>query len=184
MTAMEEVAFQFQKGAAGPPAAPSNRRTTEQEQVERDLAALANKDIHELRVRWRRLFRTKAPEHLSRSLLTRILGYRLQADAFGDLDRESKRFLDRIAKQLAAGSDKPVPPVAETLSLKPGTVLVREYEDVLHRAVVTEDGYAWKGVTYRSLSEVARAITGSRWNGPRFFCLRDKKPLMPTEEGV
>jgi hypothetical protein len=179
---MEEAAFPFQKGAAGPPAAPSNGRTTEQEQIERDLAALADEDTHELRVRWRRLFRTKAPEHLSRSLLTRILGYRLQADAFGDLDRESKRFLDRVAKQIAAGSDKPVPPVAETLSLKPGTVLIREYEGVLHRAIVAEDGYAWNGTTYSSLSEVARAITGTRWNGPRFFGLRAKRPLMPTEE--
>lgn len=166
------------------PAAPNSHRVAEQEQIESELAALASADIHELRVRWRRLFRTKAPEHLSRSLLVRILGYRLQADAFGDLDRESKRFLDRIAKQLAAGSDKPVPPVAETLSLKPGTVLIREYEGVLHRAVATDGGYAWNGTIYRSLSEVARAITGTRWNGPRFFGLRDRKSLASAEEGA
>lgn len=181
---MQQALFHLQEGVSGAPPAPPSRRTPEQEQIESELAVLAGADIHELRVRWRRLFRTKAPEHLSRSLLVRILGYRLQADAFGDLDRESKRFLDRIAQQLAAGSDKPVPPVAETLNLKLGTILIREYEGVLHRAVVKDDGYAWNGTVYRSLSEVARAITGIRWNGPRFFGLRDKKLPVPTEEGA
>lgn len=179
---MEQVSPHLERGAAEGSAAPADHQTTKHEKVESELAALASADIHELRVRWRRLFRSKAPEHLSRSLLVRILGYRMQADAFGDLDRESLRFLDRIAKQLAAGSDKPVPPVAETPSLKPGTVLIREHEGVLHRAVVTEGGYMWNGTTYRSLSEVARAITGTRWNGPRFFGLRDRKPRIQAEE--
>jgi hypothetical protein len=181
---MEQVSPHVQEGAAESPAASISPHTTKHEKIESELTALACSDIHELRVCWRRLFRTKAPEHLSRSLLVRILGYRLQADAYGDLDRESRRFLDRVARALAAGSDKPVPPVVETLSLKVGTVLIREYEGVLHRAVIAEDGYIWNGTNYRSLSEVARAITGTRWNGPRFFGLRDRKPSTLVEEGA
>lgn len=181
---MKQVATHRGGGVADAPATPPDHQASKQQKVESELAALASADIHELRVRWRRLFRTKAPEHLSRTLLVRILSYRLQAEVYGDLDRESLRFLDRIARQLAAGSDKPVPPVTETLSLKPGTVLIREYDGVLHQAMVTGDGYSWNGRSYRSLSEVARAITGTRWNGPRFFGLRDRKPNMQAEEAA
>ncbi|MEE1656749.1 DUF2924 domain-containing protein [Microvirga sp. CF3062] len=181
---MKQGIIRLDGGAAGQSAAPTDRQAAKQQEVESELAVLVSVDIHELRVRWRRLFRTKAPEHLSRALLVRILSYRLQAVAYGDLDRESLRFLDRIARQHAAGSDKPVPPVAETLSLKPGTVLIREYDGVLHQATVTGDGFAWNGTSYRSLSEVARAITGTRWNGPRFFGLRDRKPNMQAEQAA
>jgi Protein of unknown function (DUF2924) len=73
-----------------------------------------------------------------------------------------------------------IPPLPERRSLKPGTELVREHAGALHRVVVLADGFAWNGARYRSLSEVARAITGTNWNGPRFFGLRDKaKPARP-----
>ncbi len=139
-----------------------------------ELAALAALDIHELRMRWRKLFRKTAPPHLPRHLLLRILAYRIQANLYGDLDRETLRTLERIGKQRAAGDTTPVPPVPEKRSLKPGTELVREHDGVLHRVTVLAEGCAWQGTTYASLSEVARAITGTRWNGPRFFGLRDK----------
>ena len=149
-----------------------------------EIAALENLDIHGLRLRWRRLFRKSAPPHLPRYLLLRIIAYRIQANAFGDLDRETVRFLDRIArereKRRASGELRSpktpplVPPVAEKRSLKAGTILVREHEGLLHRVTVVEAGFAWNETTYRSLSEVARAITGTNWNGPRFFGLRDK----------
>ncbi len=142
--------------------------------VAAELAALASLDLHALRVRWRKLFRREAPAHLTRALLLRILAYRVQANAFGDLDRETARFLDRIARGRRAGDKSPVPPVAETRTLKTGAQLVREHDGVLHRVTVVEGGYAWADTTYRSLSEVARAITGTRWNGPRFFGLRDR----------
>ena len=99
------------------------------------------------------------------------------------LDRETARFLDRIARdwrerQANGGSRSskkppPVPPVPRGRSLKPGTILAREHGGVLHRVVVAKDGFEGGGGTYRSLSEVARAITGTNWNGPRFFGLRD-----------
>jgi hypothetical protein len=152
----------------------SDNEPSREAAVAAEVAALADLDLHGLRVRWRKLFRKQAPAHLSRALLVRILAYRVQANAFGDLDRETARFLDRIARQRRAGDKSPIPPVAETRTLKVGAQLVREHDGVLHRVTVAEGGYAWAGTTYRSLSEVARAITGTRWNGPRFFGLRDR----------
>ena len=102
----------------------------------------------------------------------RALSYKLQADALGDLDRDTARALDRMAGQ---GAGAEVMPVPGTRSAQRGTVLVREWQGTLHSVMVMEDGYAWNCVTYRSLSEVARAITGTRWNGPRFFGLRATK---------
>ena len=139
--------------------------------------------LDQLRVRWRKLFRRPAPAHLPRYLLFRVIACRIQANALGDLDKEAVRFLDAVAadwqKRRAAGETNskrppPVPPVPARRSLKPGTILAREYAGELQRVVVLEDGFAWNGKPYRSLSEVARAITGTNWNGPRFFGLRDK----------
>jgi hypothetical protein len=66
-------------------------------------------------------------------------------------------------------------PVPDKIGLRPGTVLIREWDGAPQRVMVLADGFAWNGSTYKSLSQVARAITGTRWNGPRFFGLRDKK---------
>src|SRR5215213_1063712 len=98
-----------------------------------EIAALENLDIHGLRLRWRRLFRKPAPPHLPRYLLLRIIAYRIQANVYGDLDRETIRFLDSIArereKRRASGELRSpktlplVPPVSEKRSLKPGTIL-------------------------------------------------------------
>ncbi len=154
--------------------------------LQAELASLDSLDLHELRVRWRKLYRSPPPAHLSRPLLLRMGAYKIQAQALGDLDRDTIRFLDRIARQRKAGKPATgnVPPVPEKKTLKPGTLLVREHGGTLHQVVVIEAGFAWNGSTYKSLSEVARAITGTTWNGPRFFGLRDRaKPgHSPREE--
>jgi hypothetical protein len=155
---------------------------TEAERVAAEVAALADLDLHGLRVRWRKLFRKGAPAHLTRALLLRVLAYRVQANAFGDLDRETARTLERIARAHRAGERKPVPAVPDPRTLKPGAVLVREHGGTLHRVTVVEGGYAWSGTTHRSLSEVARAITGTQWNGPRFFGLREGPARAPGAE--
>lgn len=144
--------------------------------VSAQLAALTSSDLHQLRVQWRKLMRSEAPAHLTRSLLLRILAYKVQELAYGGLDRESVRYLDRIAERLAAGDTNPVPPVPDPRRgrLRPGTLLEREHGGTLHRVSVIEEGFSWQGRTYQSLSEVARAITGTNWNGPRFFGLRDR----------
>ena len=159
--------------------------------LETELAALDGLDIDGLRQRWRKLFRASAPPHLPRYLLLRIIAYRLQANVYGDLDRETVRFLDRVAadwkKQRASNNPrKPkavprIPPVPSHASLKSGTLLAREYAGTMHRVVIVPGGFLWNDTTYSSLSEVARAITGTNWNGPRFFGLRDKSDARDSQ---
>jgi hypothetical protein len=151
---------------------------TNRQRIAQELKHLRDLETYDLQVRWRRTFGRSAPRHLPKHLLLRILAYKLQADAFGDLDRETVRTLEQIARDAAkakASGDnvtKVVPPVEEVRGLKPGTLLVREHERVLHRVTVQVKGFTWNGQSFRSLSEVARAITGTRWSGPRFFGLR------------
>jgi hypothetical protein len=117
-----------------------------------------------------------APAHLPRHLLFAIIAYRLQADRLGDLDHETKQVLDRTdARDTAATvSARLVSFDQKRVELTPGTVIVREWDRQSQRVMVMADGFAWNGQTYDSLSKVAFAITGTKWNGPRFFGLRDK----------
>ena len=150
-----------------------------------EVEQLSGLDLHQLRVRWRKLLRNAPPAHLSRSLLVRILSYKIQAKVLGELDRETARYLDRIAHDYARRrrtqerrqpkAPPPVPPVPISRRLKQGTLLAREFDGQMHTVTVGLDGFAWNGITYASLSEIARLITGTRWNGPRFFGLRDTR---------
>jgi hypothetical protein len=145
------------------------------DRIEADLARLASLDHASLKRRWRMVFGRAAPEHLSRPLLHRILAYRVQADALGDLDRDTIRMLTRLGS--GEGGDIPLP---ESRGTKPGTLLVREWQGSLQRVMVMEQGFAWNGETYDSLTKVAFAITGTAWNGPRFFGLRQKASASGT----
>jgi hypothetical protein len=143
------------------------------EALDIEIARLRGLDVVELRARWRTVFRRRAPPHLPRHLLFRVLAYRLQADHLGDLDSDTRRLLDRSGSpaevgRLAADRNR------RRTELRPGTILVREWDGHLQRVMVLADGFSWNGGTYQSLSEVAFAVTGTRWNGPRFFGLRDK----------
>ena len=102
---------------------------------------------------------------------------RIQADRLGDLDHETGQVLDRTdAKDTGAKmSARLVSFDQKRTELTPGTVLVREWDRRSQRVMVMADGFAWNGQTYDSLSKVAFAITGTKWNGPRFFGLRDKE---------
>ena len=131
-----------------------------------EIARLRDFDVQSLRIQWRNMFRQPAPTHLPRYLMIRVLAYRLQADRFGDLDGASRRLLDRTPSPEAAGS------VAGQALLRPGTILARDWNGKMHRVTVLSDGFSWNGETHASLSRVAFAITGTRWNGPRFFGLR------------
>ena len=95
------------------------------------------------------------------------------ARRLGDLDAESRRLLDGPGSPEDAGK-RAVDPKRLTADVRPGTMLAREWNGRMHRVAVLADGFAWNGKTYSSLSTVASAITGTRWNGPRFFGLRDK----------
>jgi Protein of unknown function (DUF2924) len=129
-----------------------------------------------LRARWKSLFRQQPPPHLPRHLLFAVLAYRLQADALGDLNPATARLLQQIA---TAGGTGEASRLTEEFGrrmtdLKPGTILMREWNARAYRVMVVDEGFAWNGKTYDSLSKVAFAITGTHWNGPRFFGLRDK----------
>ena len=143
--------------------------------LETEIAHLRGLDLDGLRARWRSLTGRPAPSHVPKTLLLRVLAYRVQAATFGDLDQVTARLLARLASQ-ARSDERAEVPVPDSIGLKPGTVLVREWEGTPQRVMVLSDGFAWNGTTYQSLSQVARAITGTRWNGPRFFGLRDKAP--------
>lgn len=140
-----------------------------------EIARLRDLDLAGLRARWRTIFRRSAADHLPRHLLFRVLAYRLQAERFGHLDKDTQRFLDRVASGAKAGCElKPADGHASRNGLQPGTILVREWNGVLQRVMVLDQGFTWNGTTYRSLTEVAVAMTGTRWSGPRFFGLRDR----------
>jgi len=147
---------------------PPDRKTLDVE-----IARLRDLDVGELRNRWQTVFGRRAPPHLPRHLLFRVLAYRLQADQLGDLDCECQRLLDRSESPENAGQ-RAVDLSRRTVNLRPGTVLGREWNGRMHRVAVLADGFAWNGKTYPSLSKVAFEITGTRWNGPKFFGLRDK----------
>jgi hypothetical protein len=123
---------------------------------------------------------TPPPPHLPRHLLFRVLVYRLQADHWGDLDAESQRLLDGTGSPEDAGK-RAVEGKQLTTDIPPGTMLAREWNGRMRRVAVLAEGFAWNGKTYRSLSAVAQAITGTRWNGPKFFGLRDKPSKDPQK---
>jgi hypothetical protein len=141
--------------------------------LESEIARLRDLDVSEFRARWQTVFGQRPPLQLPRHLLFRMLAYRLQANRIGDLDGETSRILDGSASPEAA-SKQAMAVSRLTATLRPGTVLAREWEGRMQRVSVLADGFAWNGKTYASLSKVAFAITGTRWNGPRFFGLRDK----------
>jgi hypothetical protein len=160
-----------------------NGRVTTETSVEDEIAHLRGLDLKGLRARWQSVLQRPAPDHLPRHLLFAIIAFRIQADRFGDLDYETRLLLDR------SGAKEPGTAMSARLisfdqkrtELTPGTVLVREWDRQSQRVMVMSDGFAWNGQTYDSLSKVAFAITGTNWNGPRFFGMRDKVDRLARE---
>jgi Protein of unknown function (DUF2924) len=147
---------------------------------EAEIARLRDLGLDELRARWRTIFRRRAPAHLPRQLLFRVVAYRLQAERYGDLDGVTRKLLDRVGSKSVARDDRAgvvlnVPRPA----LRPGTVLVREWDGRPQQVMVLTDGFAWNGKSYRSLSQVALAMTGTRWSGPRFFGVKGSAEVRP-----
>ena len=137
------------------------------------LSRLPTLDIGELRQQWRGLYKTQAPRHFSRELLVRAVAYRMQELARGGLRPEPQRQLRRIAQQFKETGDATTRARAE---LKPGTRLMREWQSRTYDVLVLDDGFSWQGTRYRSLSAIARKITGTPWSGPLFFGLKPNRP--------
>jgi hypothetical protein len=141
--------------------------------IDIEIARLRDLDLCDLQARWHTVLGRRPSPHLPRHLLFRVLAYRLQADHFGDLDIESRQLLDGAGSPDDAGK-RAVDPGRLTADVRPGTVLVREWNGRMQRVTVLAEGFAWNGKIYSSLSKIAFAITGTRWNGPKFFGMRDK----------
>jgi hypothetical protein len=141
------------------------------------------------------------PSDLGRPLTLRVIAYKLQAQRLGDLDKTSLRELSSFTNRGPVRADHANAPAADIVAhrerpclsslvepatrapriARPNTLLTREYGGALHRVMVLDEGVSWNGNTYESLSKVAFAITGTKWNGPRFFGLRDP---MPSQDSV
>jgi len=141
------------------------------------VANLEGLDLSGLRRQWRAHLGGEAPAHLSRWLLMKVLAYRLQSDMLGDLDKSIRRILRSGEEDgVDAPFDRRAPQTREGLGLKAGALLVREWNGRLERVMILEEGFAWNGQTFGSLSQIAKAMTGTNWNGHRFFGLRQGKP--------
>jgi Protein of unknown function (DUF2924) len=136
--------------------------------VAREVEALGQATLDALKERWRALYRTEPPPRISRDLLIRALAYRIQERALGGLRPSTRRLLAKVAED--ASARRPIE-LAPRPTLKPGTVLLREWHGIQHQVIVREDGVVFQGKPYKSLSEVAHRITGTKWSGPRFFGL-------------
>jgi hypothetical protein len=160
------------QNSAGPrepgPGIHSSHEASGSAAIEARLARLAETPTRDLRAEWRRQYRGEPPSKLSRDLLIRALAYKIQEQASGGPDAALKRRLRTLAEQLAAGAD--VSRGAGT-ALKPGARLVREWRGQTHTITVLEDGFDYEGRRFRSLSQIAKTITGVHWSGPRFFGL-------------
>lgn len=141
--------------------------------VESELAYLGNLGIDHLRKRWKARFGTPPPRVQSSDVLRRIFAWQFQAKAFGELDATSMRQLRQIADALERDGNYE-PQIRRDVA--PGVVLTREWKGVTHKVTATAGGFEHLGKHYRSLSDIARTITGTRWSGPRFFGLEQKPP--------
>ena len=135
----------------------------ERDKLKDEITRLQSLGIEELKVRWRTLYKTEAPARFSRDLLIRAVAYRLQERALGGLKPATRRLFQRL---VAAACGRRSLKLAAVRKLEPGAVLIREWGGVQHRVMVRESGFSFGGKEYRSLSEVARVITGTRCSGP------------------
>jgi hypothetical protein len=149
------------------------------ETVDATIADLNDLDADQLRLQWRNHLGGTAPAHLPHWLLLRVLAYRLQAAALGDLDKATLRSIRASQDNAIDFASRPFkmrsPRTRDGTGLNSGALLVREWKGKLERVMALDNGFAWNGRHFSSLSQVAKAITGTSWNGHRFFGLRSTK---------
>jgi Protein of unknown function (DUF2924) len=140
----------------------------DREAIEAEIDRIRSLGVDALRSLWRATFRASPPPAFTKDFITRSLCWHLQEHAFGGLDPKTAKHLAGVVRGNWSKADRP-------RRLKPGTLLVREYQGARHTVTVVANGFVWREATYASLSTIARAITGTNWNGPRFFGLRIDK---------
>lgn len=137
--------------------------------LQKQLATVASLSAQSLRVEWRKAFRQEPPRGLKRSVLVRAIAYKVQERSLGGLSQAAKSSLRKLAQNVGPEPVARLPSVAS--SLTPGTRLVRDWGGQAHAVLVLDNGFEYHGQRYRSLTEIARRITGAHWSGPRFFGL-------------
>jgi len=139
------------------------------ESLEAEIAELPTLNRAQLRAKWRSALKKEPPSHLRKQMLVPLLAYKLQEQAYGGLKPAIKRRLSELAR----GFEKdPKRVMKQTTAIKLGTRLIRRWDGETHHVTVSEQGFEYKGERYRSLSEIARLITSTRWSGPLFFGLK------------
>lgn len=136
-----------------------------------DLAGLPGLDRQSLMKRWRQLYEKLPPANSSRTFLVHGIACRMQEQVSGGLKPATRKLLTKIAKEASAGQQVSIP----TPTIKPGTRLLREWHGHTYEVTIVEDGVIFKDKHYKSLSEVARIITGVKWSGPLFFGLKKQE---------
>lgn len=136
-----------------------------------DIRRLDELDLYEVRRRWTELYGRPPPRSLRRAFLIKACAYQIKVKAFGGLRPETRRRLREIAEAVRNGT---VDRVLAAPLAKPGTQIVRSWREEVHVVTVLENGFEWKGQRFRSLSAIARAITGTNWNGYAFFGLKPR----------
>ena len=142
-------------------------------QVLARLAALKDMTVRELKAEWTKLLGTDAPNN-SRSFLEQRLAYRIQELTWGGPPKPARQLLDALADEVE-GKKVRKSVISDPRNPVIGTRLVREWDGAEHVITVLKDGFDWQGRRYKSLSAIARDITGTHWNGYRFFGLRENK---------
>jgi Protein of unknown function (DUF2924) len=141
--------------------------------VSNKIEHLAKLSRAELRVIWEREFSEKPPSTLGRDILALGIAYIRQERRYGGLAKPVARELDRLLARALGGDGTDAHETPTTPLPRTGTILVREWRETTHHVTVVDDGFLWNGKTHKSLSSIARAITGTAWNGPRFFGMRE-----------
>jgi hypothetical protein len=146
-----------------------SRGTIEHAALEAEIGQLPNLSLLELRHRWKTLFGHPAPKSLRRNFLARAVAYQMQVEAYGGLSVATKRRLREIANAVRTGDGNAM---LGSSRIKPGTQMIRQWQNTTHTVTALAEGFEWNGRTYKSLSAVANAITGTNWNGFAFFGIK------------
>jgi hypothetical protein len=146
-----------------------------------DLEGLGHLSRAELRARWTQVLAEQPPPCLGRDVLALGIAYAMQERRSGGLTKAVSKELDRLLAQVLGDAASGTPPRPTSPLPRIGTVLVREWQGTTHHVTIVDDGYLWNDQTHRSLSAIARAITGTNWNGPRFFAMRQITRGKPLE---
>ncbi len=133
-----------------------------------ELEGIPALDRNALIAKWRTLYGTEPPVGVRNNFLMHAIAHRMQEQELGGVKPATRRFLEKAAEDNVSRQQ-------QIISIRPGTRLLREWHGVTYEVIIMEDGVRCNGKRYRSLSEVARAITGARWSGPLFFGLKKKE---------